>query len=230
MMEEWYVTIPIQRVSDLGSDTMTPIQGRSGGEDFSDIDCHSSSEHSLHHSDSVSEIIDYTSRPSTSYERFIPIQIESAELFGNEVCLEGQQANELGQSTLASWKTIPGVSSSASGQQRQTFPDVSSDGAFELGEGELSQKEEEVGGGAFEALIQEEISDNKVEVKAGGTFEPLFHEEMLGRKPPSGARTAPLPRQHFDHYYQMAIGYPPMCHIFVVVQLVMNDIDVMIKL
>ena len=133
MMEEWYVTIPIQRVSDMGSDTMTPIQGRSGGEDFSDIDCHSSSEHSLHHSDSVSEIIDYTGKPSTSYERFIPIQIESAELFGNEVCLEGQQANELGQSTLASWKTIPGVSSSASGQQRQTFTDVSSDGAFELG-------------------------------------------------------------------------------------------------
>ena len=200
MMEEWYVTIPIQRVSDMGSDTMTPIQGRSGGEDFSDIGCQSSSEHSLHPSDSVSEIIDYTSRPSTSYERFIPIQIESAELFGNEVCLEGQQANELGQSTLASWKTIPGVSSSASGQQRQTFPDVSSDGAFELGECELSQKEEQVGGGAFEALIQEEILDNKVGVKAGGTFEPFFHEEMLGRKPPSGARTAPLPRQYFDHY------------------------------
>ena len=206
MMEEWHVTILIQRVSDMGSDTMTPIQGRSGGEDFSDIECHSSSEHSLHPSDSVSEIIDYTSRPSTSYERFIPIQIESAELFGNEVRFEGQQANELGQSTLASWKTIPGVSSSASGQQRQTFPDVSSDGAFELGEGELSQKEEEqVGGGAFEALIQEEILDSKVEVKAGGTFEPLFHEEMLGRKPPSGARTAPLPRQHFDHFYRMAI-------------------------
>ena len=204
-MEEWYVTIPIQRVSDMGSDTMTPIQGRSGGEDFSDIECHSSSEHSLHPSDSVLEIMDYTSRPSTSYERFIPIQIESAELFGNEVRFEGQQANELGQSTLASWKTIPGVSSSASGQQRQTFPDVSSDGAFELGEGELSQKEEEVGGGAFEALIQEEISDNKVEVKASGTFEHLFHEEMLGRKPPSGARTAPLPRQHFDHFYRMAI-------------------------
>ena len=198
MMEEWYVTIPIHRVSDMGSDTMTPIQGRSGGEDFSDIDCHSSSEHSLHHSDSVSEIIDYTSRPSSSYERFIPIQIESAELFGDEVRFEGQQANELGQSTLASWKTIPGVSSSASGQQRQTFPDVSSDGAFELGE-------EEVGGSAFEALIQEEILDNKVDVKAGGTFEPLFHEEMLGRKPPSGARTAPLPRQHFDHFYRMAI-------------------------
>ena len=205
MMEEWFVTIPIQRVSDMGSDTMTRIQGKSGGEDFSGIDCHSSSEHSLHHSDSVSEIIDYTSRPSTSYERFIPIQIESAELFGDEVRFEGQQANELGQSTLASWKTIPGVSSSASGQQRQTFPDVSSDGAFELGEGELSQKEEQVGGGAFEALIQEEISDNKVEVKAGGTFEHLFHEEMLGRKPPSGARTAPLPRQHFDHFYRMAI-------------------------
>ena len=222
MMVEWYVTIPIHRVSDMGSDTMTPIQGKSGGEDFSDIECHSSSEHSLHPSDSVSEIIDYTSRPSTSYERFIPIQIESAELFGNEVRLEGQQANELGQSTLASWKTIPGVSSSASGQQRQTFPDVSSDGAFELGEGELSQKEEEVGGGAFEALIQEEILDSKVEVKAGGAFEHLFHEEMLGRKPPSGARTAPLPRQDFDHYYG--------CHIFVVVQLVIDDIDVMIKL
>ena len=173
------MTIPIQRVKeDTGrSDTMLPIRD----EDFSDIDCHSSPEHSQHQCNNVSDIIDFTSSGScrssiSSYERFIPIQVESVELFGGEtVSLEGQasgQEEEEGQDKeeeeevgelAASWKTIRAVSSSASGQESETI----SSAAFEpsLLEGQINP------GGAVEAK-----------------------EEMLGRKPPSGARTAPLPR------------------------------------
>ena len=178
------MTIPIQRVKeDTGrSDTMLPIRD----EDFSDIDCHSSPEHSQHQCNAVSDINDFASSGScrssiSSYERFIPIQVESVELFrGETVSLEGQasgqdEKEEEGQDEeeeeeeeevgelAASWKTIRAVSSSASGQESETI----SSAAFEpsLLEGQINP------GGAVEAK-----------------------EEMLGRKPPSGARTAPLPR------------------------------------
>ena len=177
------MTIPIQRVKeDTGrSDTMLPIRD----EDFSDIDCHSSSEHSQHQCNAVSDIIDYTSSGScrssiSSYERFIPIQVESVELFGGEtVSLEGQasgqdEKEEEGQDEeeeeeeevgelAASWKTIRAVSSSASGQESETISSA-----------------------AFEPIVLEG------QIKPGGAVE--VKEEMLGRKPPSGARTAPLPR------------------------------------
>ena len=174
------MTIPIQRVKeDTGrSDTMLPIRD----EDFSDIDCHSSSEHSQHQCNNVSDIIDFTSGSScrssiSSYERFIPIQVESVELFGGEtVSLEGQasgqdEKEEEGQEEeeeevgelAASWKTIRAVSSSASGQESETISSA-----------------------AFEPSLLEG------QIKPGGAVEAK--EEMLGRKPPSGARTAPLPR------------------------------------
>ena len=174
------MTIPIQRVKeDTGrSDTMLPIRD----EDFSDIDCHSSSEHSQHQCNNVSDIIDYTCGGSScrssisSYERFIPIQVESVELFGGEtVSLEGQasgqdeeeegqdeEEEEVGE-LAASWKTIRAVSSSASGQESETISSA-----------------------AFEPSLLEG------QIKPGGAVEAK--EEMLGRKPPSGARTAPLPR------------------------------------
>ena len=175
------MTIPIQRVKeDTGrSDTMLPIRD----EDFSDIDCHSSPEHSQHQCNNVSDIIDFTSSGScrssiSSYERFIPIQVESVELFGGEtVSLEGQasgqgekeeeegqdeEEEEVGE-LAASWKTIRAVSSSASGQESETISSA-----------------------AFEPSLLEG------QIKPGGAVEAK--EEMLGRKPPSGARTAPLPR------------------------------------
>ena len=181
------MTIPIQRVNDMGSsdDTILPIreeENAAAGEDFSDIDCQSSYQHSLQHQcNTVSDIIDYTSSGSytssnSSYERFIPIQVESVELFGDEVCLEGQahgqkeeeekeeeKEEEEKESELGgSWKTIPAVSSSsASGQESECF--------------------------AFEPSVQVSHRINP----GGGAFEA---KEMLGRKPPSGARTAPLPR------------------------------------
>ena len=174
------MTIPIQRVKeDTGrSDTMLPIRD----EDFSDIDCHSSPEHSQHQCNNVSDIIDFTSSGScrssiSSYERFIPIQVESVELFrGETVSLEGQasgqdEEEEEGQEEeeeevgelAASWKTIRAVSSSASGQESETISSA-----------------------AFEPSLLEG------QIKPGGAVEAK--EEMLGRKPPSGARTAPLPR------------------------------------
>ena len=171
------MTIPIQRVKDTGSsDRIMPIRDEeiAVGEDFSDIDCHhSSSQHSLHQQcNTVSDIIDYTGGSCTSSvssisERFIPIHVESAELFGGEtvVCLEGEAASGQEEEETGSWKTIPAVSSSsAGGQESETSPSA-----------------------AFEPL-----SVQVSQIKPGGEFEAK--EEMLGRKPPSGARTAPLPR------------------------------------
>ena len=179
IMESWYVTIPIQRVKDTGSsDRIMPIRDEeiAVGEDFSDIDCHhSSSQHSLHQQcNTVSDIIDYTGGSCTSSissisERFIPIHVESAELFvgETEVCLEGEAASgQEEEEEAGSWKTIPAVSSSSAGGQES---ETSSSAAFEPLSVQVSQ------------------------IKPGGEFEAL-KEEMLGRKPPSGARTAPLPR------------------------------------
>ena len=72
----------------------------------------------------------------------------------------------------ASWKTIPG--SSASGrEEKETIPEVSSSAVFEPTSG------------------QEKSPSGQV-IRPGAVFDAK--EEMLGRKPPSGARTAPLPR------------------------------------
>ena len=199
------MTIPIQRVT--SSDTIMSIRGRSSSEDFSDIDCQSSSysEHSRHPCGRVSDIIDNNDSNSCkssiySTERIIPIKVEADELFVDEVSLErqasGQEEEEKevekdrekqeeekeeeekqeegyeGQ-LAASWKTIPG--SSASGrEERETIPEVSSSAVF----GPTSRQEENPSGHQV--------------IRPGAVFEAT--EEMLGRKPPSGARTAPLPR------------------------------------
>ena len=190
------MTIPIQRVT--SSDTIMSIRGSSGSEDFSDIDCQSSSysEHSRHPCGRVSDIIDNNDSNSCkssiySTDRIIPIKVESDELFVDEVSLErqasGQEEEEKevekqeeeekkeegyeGQ-LAASWKTIPG--SSASGREEsETIPEVSSSAVFEPSSG------------------QEKSPSGQV-IRPGAVFEAK--EEMLGRKPPSGARTAPLPR------------------------------------
>ena len=194
------MTIPIQRVT--SSDTIMSIRGRSGSEDFSDIDCQSSSysEHSRHPCGRVSDIIDNNDSNSCkssiySTERIIPIKVESAQLFVDEVSLErqasGQEEEEREKQEeekeeeeekkeegyegqlAASWKTIPG--SSASGrEERETIPEVSSSAVFEPSSG------------------QEENPIGHQVIRPGAVFEAK--EEMLGRKPPSGARTAPLPR------------------------------------
>ena len=195
------MTIPIQRVT--SSDTIMSIRGRSGSEDFSDIDCQSSSysEHSRHPCGRVSDIIDNNDSNSCkssiySTERIIPIKVESAQLFVDEVSLErqasGQEEEEKEEEKqeeekeeeekqeegyegqlAASWKTIPG--SSASGrEERETIPEVSSSAVFEPSSGQGKNP-----------------SGHQV-IRPGAVFEAK--EEMLGRKPPSGARTAPLPR------------------------------------
>ena len=191
------MTIPIQRVT--SSDTIMSIRGRSSSEDFSDIDCQSSSysEHSRHPCGRVSDIIDNNDSNSCkssiySTERIIPIKVESDELFVDEVSLERQasgqeeekeekeeeeeekQEEELKEEEkqeegyegqlAASWKTIPG--SSASGrEERETIPEVSSSAKNPSG---------------HQVIRPEAVFEAK--------------EGMLGRKPPSGARTAPLPR------------------------------------
>ena len=203
------MTIPIQRVT--SSDTIMSIRGRSGSEDFSDIDCQSSSysEHSRHPCGRVSDIIDNNDSNSCkssiySTERIIPIKVESDELFVDEVSLERQasgqeelqeekkqeeeekgekQEEELKEEEkqeegyegqlAASWKTIPG--SSASGREEsETIPEVSSSAVVDP------------------SSEQEKTPSWHQVIRSGAVFEAK--EEMLGRKPPSGARTAPLPR------------------------------------
>ena len=93
---------------------------------------------------------------------------EEKEEIEEEEEKEKEEEEEKKESELGgSWKTIPAVSSSsASGQESERRPSV----AFEPSELQVSHRINP-GGGAFQAK-----------------------EEMLGRKPPSGARTAPLPR------------------------------------